>query len=253
MALRINCGILKRKTFDDILKHVTFEGAIKPLLDIIRAHARPKTGLMSDIVTVHRLIRSIPPDELFFSKEDLTDIVNGYVRELHYTKALQVILENTYWHFAHTIEDYKVEISESGAILRDESYNEDIFVSEMMLMGLGMTNPDFDEIRNSLDHSHEFVHEFGLLKEEAKEIADAINNEYRIFRCKDCGRLTYVKKSEDERMRKFGLSPRKRCFYCVSKRKGNWYGSDYRASQSPLADNPKWARVNFNDIIVERK
>lgn len=48
---------------------------------------------------------------------------------------------------------------------------------------------------------------------------DNINTNCRIFRCKDCGRLTYVDRREDQNMIDRGLKPVKRCYNCIQTRR----------------------------------
>lgn len=48
---------------------------------------------------------------------------------------------------------------------------------------------------------------------------DYINTNCRIFRCKDCGRFTYVDHREDQNMIDRGLKPVKRCYNCIQTRR----------------------------------
>lgn len=45
------------------------------------------------------------------------------------------------------------------------------------------------------------------------------NEKYRVFKCKDCGCATYEERSIDSYMLRKGLVPRKRCKYCIDRRK----------------------------------
>lgn len=55
---------------------------------------------------------------------------------------------------------------------------------------------------------------------------DNINTNCRIFRCKDCGRLTYVDRREDQNMIDRGLKPVQRCYSCIQARKRKRHEND---------------------------
>lgn len=46
-----------------------------------------------------------------------------------------------------------------------------------------------------------------------------LNRNNRFFRCKECGKITYISKADDERKKAHGLQPVQRCKDCVQKRK----------------------------------
>lgn len=48
---------------------------------------------------------------------------------------------------------------------------------------------------------------------------DHINTNCRIFKCKDCGKLTYVDRREDQNMVDRGLKPVQRCYNCIQTRR----------------------------------
>lgn len=50
---------------------------------------------------------------------------------------------------------------------------------------------------------------------------DHINNNCRIFKCKQCGQLTYIDRSNDQRMIRNGLKPVQRCDACLRERRFN--------------------------------
>ena len=59
----------------------------------------------------------------------------------------------------------------------------------------------------------------GISKEDVCAEAADINVSCRIFKCKDCGRIDYISKMDDESKKDRGLQPVKRCFSCIQKRR----------------------------------
>lgn len=51
-----------------------------------------------------------------------------------------------------------------------------------------------------------------------REVSE-LNRENRFFRCKECGKITYISKADDERKKARGLQPVQRCKDCVQKHK----------------------------------
>lgn len=51
-----------------------------------------------------------------------------------------------------------------------------------------------------------------------REVSE-LNRNNRFFRCKECGKITYISKADDERKKARGLQPVQRCKDCVQKRK----------------------------------
>lgn len=60
-----------------------------------------------------------------------------------------------------------------------------------------------------------------LCYENAKIDAEILNKENRFFKCKSCGTVACIKKSDDEKKIAQGLKPVQRCHDCIEKRKIN--------------------------------
>ena len=61
--------------------------------------------------------------------------------------------------------------------------------------------------------------------EDITNIAEDINEQCRIYKCKDCGKITYVRKSDDAWKIAHGLKPVQRCDECICKRKAEKYNN----------------------------
>lgn len=59
----------------------------------------------------------------------------------------------------------------------------------------------------------------GATLEEMQRWISDMNTSMRIFKCKDCGELCYVPKSDDLWKVNHGLKPVQRCYSCIQKRK----------------------------------
>lgn len=55
--------------------------------------------------------------------------------------------------------------------------------------------------------------------DEAVLDVDKLNRENRFFKCKECGKIAYIAKSDDEWKKAHDLQPVQRCYDCVQKRK----------------------------------
>lgn len=55
--------------------------------------------------------------------------------------------------------------------------------------------------------------------DDAVREVDKLNRENRFFKCKECGKITYISKADDERKKVRGLQPVQRCEDCIQKRK----------------------------------
>lgn len=64
-----------------------------------------------------------------------------------------------------------------------------------------------------------YTYDTHLEYDDAVREVSELNRNNRFFRCKECGKITYISKADDERKKARGLQPVQRCYDCVQKRK----------------------------------
>lgn len=127
--------------------------------------------------------------------------INNRVKEFEsggdYLQALKLFCEQLF--FEGTLKEtwYDVELSlTKGATIKPEVINIPAYISATLTSGL--------------TYSYQAAGAISL----AEITANYINTSCRIFKCKDCGKLAYVRKEDDEDKCSKGMKPVKRCVAC---------------------------------------
>lgn len=123
--------------------------------------------------------------------------------------------DNIIWAFFNLLDEilYKgtvilrncdIEITLNGAKLKVEEHTDDAPYYICFRHTNGADKYTYDTCREYDDAIHE---------------VSELNRNNRFFRCKECGKITYISKADDERKKAHGLQPVQRCKDCVQKRK----------------------------------
>lgn len=129
----------------------------------------------------------------------ICDIVEKFEAEHNYIQASELFCERLF--FEGTLKEtwYDVELSlTKGATIKPEVINIPAYISATLTSGL--------------TYSYQAAGAIPL----AENTANYINTSCRIFKCKDCGKLAYVRKEDDKDKDKCskGMKPVKRCVAC---------------------------------------
>lgn len=103
-----------------------------------------------------------------------------------------------------TLRNCDIEITLNGAKLKVEEHPDDTPYYICFRRTNGADKYTYDTCREYDDAIRE---------------VDKLNRENRFFKCKECGKITYISKADDERKKARGLQPVQRCKDCVQKRK----------------------------------
>ena len=103
-----------------------------------------------------------------------------------------------------TLRNCDIEITLNGAKLKVEEHTDDTPYYICFRHTNGADKYTYDTCREYDDA--------------VREVSE-LNRNNRFFKCKECGKITYISKADDERKKAHGLQPVQRCKDCVQKRK----------------------------------
>ena len=145
-------------------------------------------------------------------------IRNSSVEEFYINSFRKKQLEkddNIIWAFFNLLDEilYKgtvilrncdIEITLNGAKLKVEEHLDD--------------SPNYICFRRT-NGTEKYTYDTCREYDDAIREVSELNRNNRFFRCKECGKITYISKADDERKKARGLQPVQRCEDCIQKRR----------------------------------
>lgn len=204
-----------------IPESVSFSTDICPVLDNILSRTNMRS-IGQRIDYIHNIM-DISNDTLYMDRPAWQDRVLNDIGNVPYHEVIDRILTYTFKKLSYSCAGLFTISLEGGHASISECTPREILVSFMVLDIILDWSPSIERLSNYSEarwESHVSLERYiGLSEIDAKEDARFINSECRIYRCKDCGRLTYTEKKDDEFMLQHGLKPRKRCTECIRSNK----------------------------------
>ena len=125
-------------------------------------------------------------------------------KEENVISAFFSLIDNLLYKGTVILRTCEIEFTEEGAKLKVEEHpdTEPAYVS-------------FNRNKSAGTYIYDTCRDY----DEAVLEVDKLNRENRFFKCKECGKIAYIAKSDDEWKKAHDLQPVQRCYDCVQKRK----------------------------------